>query len=532
MPTSYIGPGDSMNNKPLEIIDEFLNSESPQLRRNAITALASLHNVEAIKRMMQSALEDKDESVRVRAEEELATLDEQSQSILAKEFTVRLEDKSQRFTAYALLGRLRNIGLQLNEVTLNWLITWYLEFRLFKYVYPIKGWRLYLRTCIPTLKAGLFASIGYGLFFVFLQYSITRSLPENLVLTSLADAKLALYDSWSIFGSIFGFIIGMTILISVWLIPLTTFRSLARDLYPDRLKGALIELFWAGLAGLIIGSMNSKGVAIPMMLTMIAVRVGCISTHGVEYGYAPKHFAQTLAGTITGTLVLLAFLVHEKVEGTGGLGLVNYEDFFIYITAIIPAAANSYASIDIAHASALRQNMPMARLIAYGLPMLFAILVGVAFFPEPPCMPTGEIIQASADHNQPVVVPISQVPYCRNLVVGSEQQANINIQPQEDSHYGLRVLNKVLTYDASTVDSDGNVKNEIPVLDQGQYTLIFSRKNFGLLHKQMNSKNALPILFGHYNNLYNKLRGQGKSAIQPVNLSIAFTTVSKKSVKD
>jgi len=511
-----------MNNKSLEIIDEFLSSESPQLRRNALTALAVLHDSEAIKRMMQTALEDKDESVRVHAEDELAKLDEQSQTMLAKEFTVRLEDKSQRFTAYALLGRLRNMGLQLNQVTLNWLITWYFEFRLFKYVYPVRGWRFYLRTCIPTLKAGLFASIGYGLFFVFLQYSISRTLPENLVLTYLAGAKLVFNDYGSIFGYIFGFLIASTILISVWLVPLITFRALGLNLYVDRFRGALIEFFWAGFFGLLLGSIFSKEMAIDMMLTMIAVRMGCISTLGVEFDYAPKHFVQTMAGTIAGTLVLLAFVALDFVEGTSGT--FKYEDCFMYIAAIIPAAANSYATIDSAHASALPRHMPLARLIAYGLPMLFALLIVVAFFPESPCLGSGGSIQAGVDHKGPIDVDISQVPYCRNLVVGSEQQAVINIQTKDVHLYGLRVLNKDLTFDASTVDSASINKDKISVFGQAQYTLIFSRKGSGLLYKKIDDKNAILILLDHYRNLYNKLMGQSNNPTQPVMINIAFTT--------
>ena len=142
-------------------------------------------------------------------------------------------------------------------------------------------------------------------------------------------------------------------------------------------------------------------------------------------------------------------------------------------------------------------------------------------------MGSGESIQASADQKGPVAVSISQVPYCRNLVIGSEQQANISIQSPEDSHYGLRVFNKEFTFDASTVDLDGNNKNEIPVLGQGQYMLILSRKDSGLLYKKMDNKNAVPILLDHYSSLYNKLLGQ-ENTIQPVNISIAFSAVAKK----
>jgi len=162
-----------MNNNPLEIIIEFLNSETPQLRRNAMTALANLHDSEAVKYMVQTALTDKDESVRARAEDELANLDEQSLTMLSKDFITRLGDKSESLPAYALLGRLRSRGLQLKLESLNWLRTLYLEFGLFKYVYPKRGWAFYFRSFMPAIKAGLMASVVYIIFFALLHYCIT-----------------------------------------------------------------------------------------------------------------------------------------------------------------------------------------------------------------------------------------------------------------------------------------------------------------------------------------------------------------------
>lgn len=512
-----------MNNNPLEIIIEFLNSETPQLRRNAMTALASLHDSEAVKYMVQTALTDKDESVRARAEDELANLDEQSLTMLSKDFITRLGDKSESLPAYALLGRLRSRGLQLKLESLNWLRTLYLEFSLFKYVYPNRGWKFYLRSSMPAAKAGLMAAVIYFIFFTLLHYRINWFLPQMHSFSSL-DTNVSFTD----------LIVGSPIAMAL-LIPLATFRAMALDLYTDRVKGALIESLWAGLAGLLLGATVSSGFAIAVLLTMVAVRMGCISAHGVEFDYVPKHFAQALAGTLAGTLVLLAFAVLNFDKSTDVK--FDYYESTNYLVAFIPAAANSYATMDIAHVNALSRNTLLPRLIAYGLPILFAIFIGVAYFPESSCIVTEKTIQASAAFTDPVEVDISRAPYCRSLVVGAEQQAVITVPVEEVTHYGIRIL-KGSEYDVSTVDLpvelkadpsinskvDSNSKNKITVSTPGQYMLIFSRKDSGLLHKQINSKNALLILFDHYSNL---LR-HGKNAIQSVKMNIVFTNISKK----
>jgi len=502
-----------MNNNPLEIIIEFLNSETPQLRRNAMTALANLHDSEAVKYMVQTALTDKDESVRARAEDELANLDEQSLAMLCKDFTARLKDKSERLPVYALLGRLRAKSLHLKLESLNWLRIFYLEFSLFKYVYPIRGWKFYLRSVMPAVKAALMAAVVYFIFFTLLHYRINWFLPQTHSFSSL-DTNVNFTD----------LVVGAP-MIFAFLIPLATFRVMALDLHVDRFKGALIESLWAGLAGLLLGIMVSNEFAIALMLVMVAVRIGCISTHGVEFDYVPKHFAQTLAGTLAGSLVLLVFVAFDFDEGSG-VRPKYYEPTLFYIAAFIPGAANSYASIDIAHANALPRNTLLSRLIAYGLPMLFAIFVVVAYLPESRCMEIKENIQASADVKELVKVEISQASYCRSLVVGAEQQAVITIPAEEASLYGLRVI-KESEFDVSTVDSsevDSNSKSKITISDPGQYMLIFSRKDSGLLHKQINSKNALLILLDHYSSL---LR-HGKNAIPPVKMDIAFTNISRK----
>jgi len=515
-----------MNNNPLEIIIEFLNSETPQLRRNAMTALANLHDSEAVKYMVQTALTDKDESVRARAEDELANLDEQSLTMLSKDFITRLGDKSESLPAYALLGRLRSRGLQLKLESLNWLRTLYLEFGLFKYVYPKRGWAFYFRSFMPAIKAGLMASVVYIIFFALLHYRINVLLPKKFSL-SLLETNVELNDL--IYAGI-----GMTLLI-----PLITFRTLALDLYADKYKGALIESIWAALAGLLLGITVSGGFGIALMFAMVAVRMGCISTHGVEVDYFPKHFVQTLSGAIAGTLVLFTFAWLDFNEDTGKSW--NFEECTYYLVVFFQAA-NSYATIDIAHAKALPRNTTLLpRLFAYGLPVLFAIIVGAAFLPETRCTVTGEDIQASPNVKESLAMDVSQAPYCQNLVVGADQQVDITIPAEEAIRYGLRVFKetKLAEYDdvstvglpveaapdqASTSEVPPNSSNKITLSKPGKYLLIFSRKDSGLLHKQINIKNALLILLDHYSGL---LR-HGKNAIPPVKMDIAFTNISRK----
>ena len=51
-----------MPTSTLSVIDEFLRSSDAQLRRNALGALAALASAESVSRLVESAIDDTDES--------------------------------------------------------------------------------------------------------------------------------------------------------------------------------------------------------------------------------------------------------------------------------------------------------------------------------------------------------------------------------------------------------------------------------------------------------------------------------------
>ncbi len=488
-----------MNNDPLEIIDEYLGSESPQLRRNAMTALAVLKTPQAVNRLFEAALNDADASVRARAEEELLSLDEQYLPLLADAFHVRLSDKNKRLQTYALLGRLRSRGSRLSVKTLTWLQSFYFELKLFSYIYPQRGWAFYLRSCMPAFKGGVYGAIAYSAFFGFLWYSITKQM-----------------FSATLFGKLlsFGFIA------PIILVPFITVRASAVVLYPNRFPGVLVELIWAGLGGLIMVlfyGIDKPGAA-PILPAMIAIRMGCLLSQGVGLNYVPKHFVQTMTGIIAGTLVFMAIAFVELFQDnnfTLETDTDTYSTWLIYIAAIIPGAANSYAVIDKA-SDGLTQCGILPKLASYCLFLLFIVFISLAFFPEPPCKSQGENILSIS--NEEKTVKIEGLPICRTLTVVPGQQAYIEMdQPQQDNLIKLSVVKNSPNKEYIWPDLDKQLKKKT-ILPMGNYSLIFSDQNSALGFKEINNLNALRILLDHYNNLLRR----GDMSIKPINVNIIF----------
>jgi hypothetical protein len=86
--------------------------ESPQVRKNGLTALAILGGQDGWTVLIDAALTDTDTSVRDHAEDELGRLPPEDVGQAIGPLVASLSVRGKREAAYALLGRLRNRGVQ------------------------------------------------------------------------------------------------------------------------------------------------------------------------------------------------------------------------------------------------------------------------------------------------------------------------------------------------------------------------------------------------------------------------------------
>src|ERR1700681_3657975 len=161
-----------MASNALDLVEEFVRSDEPQLRKNALTALAVINNEESIRLIVMTALDDVDADVRKRAQDEMfrihgtGSLDDspasdnkmyyrlQLSSRLSRALSEGNENTQQR--AYALLGVLRSKGAFMPKPQISWGSDFWLlivfirrRFRLTAgmnpYFYPLRNWPYRIR---------------------------------------------------------------------------------------------------------------------------------------------------------------------------------------------------------------------------------------------------------------------------------------------------------------------------------------------------------------------------------------------------
>lgn len=153
-----------MASNTLSIIEEFLRSGEPQIRRNAITALAVMNDQDSVRLIIDTALKDPDAGVRRRAEEEILLLDEESQAGVTEALmeSLKSKDSQSQQLAYAFLARLKSRGMTLTNVWLPWGSRMRLASSMNLHVYPARKWSYRLRGFRP----GLLGTLAGLIFFV------------------------------------------------------------------------------------------------------------------------------------------------------------------------------------------------------------------------------------------------------------------------------------------------------------------------------------------------------------------------------
>jgi len=215
---------------PFLIVKEYVQpGEMPQVRKNALTALAALGDADSRALLAEVALSDADPDVREKAEVEIASMPSESARAAVKLLLDELRVPEQRRGAYALLGKLRNRGLSFEFPHLPITARMRLAKSMRDHLYPKRSVKFNFRT---------FWGISAG---VFLSW---------LVVTVYCYATLGVgLDGWSVAGYlIFGWMLTTGISAAS-----TLFTSPAR-LYADWKGGVLLDVVMTTLSSLIVSA--------------------------------------------------------------------------------------------------------------------------------------------------------------------------------------------------------------------------------------------------------------------------------------
>jgi hypothetical protein len=104
-----------MPERILAIVEEFLRSSEPQVRRNAVTALATLGTADSLQLLVKTALSDESNKVRTRARLEILSLPDAKATEAAEVLREAIADPARVRDAYRLVGAMRTRGWTKNR---------------------------------------------------------------------------------------------------------------------------------------------------------------------------------------------------------------------------------------------------------------------------------------------------------------------------------------------------------------------------------------------------------------------------------
>jgi hypothetical protein len=156
------------------IVDEFLRSDNPQERKNALTALALMTDDEhCLDKLVEVTLADPDEGTYKRGVEEIESLAPRELGVAVVELEEQLADESKGQRAYAALGHLKSLGKLPLGGSYNFLLPISLLTRLKlawamnSFLYPTRTTAFRLRVWRPSLVGAVIAVLALLPFYTF-----------------------------------------------------------------------------------------------------------------------------------------------------------------------------------------------------------------------------------------------------------------------------------------------------------------------------------------------------------------------------
>ncbi|MBL8392320.1 MAG: hypothetical protein JNN21_10665 [Candidatus Accumulibacter sp.] len=418
-----------MSHPAYQIIEEFLQAEdsSAQARRNAIVALATIADDEALQRLLQLAISDANTTVRAAAEAELATLCKQSPANLGPVIAATLAGSEQAPAAYALLGRLNALGATLPPLSaaLPWLRLALSQFR------QARGatgwWQWAMRAMVPGLFAallGVFAALAY--------------------MQSLAKISMrSEHDLVGALGASLMFFVGP-------LIAFGTRRTTPYRLHPHRGSGALAEIAWACLYMAIPGVvcvaiiLSADGLAHPdswvtagLLVLLPPIVTGAIRAGTIAADGALGNARRLIAGCFAGFVGAAAGLVCVTLA-TGlfhGVSASVCSQFWSCWLPICCGLAAAYAWIDAgvpcaAGAAADGQRLTICAAVVgvflVGGALPFVRASGDGFTVGKPIAKL-EVAQLNKDEPTTIAIPLDSLPARIELNLSSSDRWNLKV---------------------------------------------------------------------------------------------------------
>jgi hypothetical protein len=437
------------------LFHEYLLSENPQIRRNALTAVASARVVSCYKDVVRMAVCDSDALVRERAEEEIAS----SGSPIAGEYAAALREMmasgKSALDAYRLAGRIRARG---PAVPLG---------------IPVLT-RLKLAARERLSKTGKIRWLAWQAFFGGI-FGLAAVWLVLLAVTRVDELNTEVMG-FLVLGSMF--LPAPLILISGrWWRPIQT--------EADRLAAILIEfcvlaVLGAATAGFGMAIAKQPETSAPLtrpavivsllcgILSFCAVRAGAAAAHGSVSQRTADRILQMLAGTAAGALVL-TFAAAEIGHATDPLTSAVW----LALAPILPGLAMAFARVDTDVYSRFAGRPVLGRLSRVVTLLLILILVVtmVSLLIPPRIQPLQRQAAAGA-----ITVPIAHLPYFEPIVLDSKQLLQISVV---DSRPGTGDLTVQLTLSATrrVLGSGGGEKALLinGMVDPGSYMVEVDR---------------------------------------------------------
>lgn len=330
-----------MTTKALSLVEEFIRSPQPQLRKNALTALAVINEPKAIELMTRVALEDSDAGVRERAENELFELNLPSDAIALALNSLRSSDEETQQRAYAFLGRLRSnipTGALLS-------IPWRDRLRLAAraYLYPKRSWRLRLGLWKPGLAGILLGSV-FPIAFALRRFSAVQPYQQadRIVQISLGLA--------------------MVVVVGIVLIVFAGHRTTPIYRHPNRFAAGVVETATTGFLGLVgvtpifvlvliwqwLDRFSLGSLFIPLAGLMVGfVRAGTILSFGLSSARRANRIVEVLGGVAIGSLayVLVIRIIFFASDYPAASFVWLVAAWLVHLPLAF-GAANAFASVD------------------------------------------------------------------------------------------------------------------------------------------------------------------------------------------
>lgn len=439
---------------PWTVVQDFVTSPDPKLRRNALTALAAMGNRASISQLIERALSDEDHSVTQRARDEILDLDENSARHAVSELTGAVEESKKGWKiAYAILGSLRSVGHTVPVPKVGWLSRIRQVWSLGARKHPILGKRKLTRAVGPSLLGGAIASA------IWVAY---------LGLANMADWTENAFGI-TVFAMFLALVMG----------PLVSWRTRAANQQFDPVAGAFVDMAWAaGLTYvgffvlLAIATFEDNWVMLLTVgapLSVAAVRAGTLMGLGVTNEPRRHRVAQVAIGGAAGFVVLtVATLLAGPANGAGAVWGIGVPVMF--------ALANVFAKIDGTSIPSVPLLRGLARPISGTVVGVMVVPMTLVLIPEPTTRLErgGEQRpwEATArDSTLSRTIPLDRLPSTVFVVADFPQRIEAYI-PGEDRMAGTDYVLTLLDQSGARIDRGDDPPRVASDVRKGNYRIV------------------------------------------------------------